>query len=208
MQTGTSRKKERRRLLIPATYSFELFEDAIEERESYTYDDYLKLPEGAPYQLIGGKLVMTPSPSPKHQEVSKKLAFMIVSFAEPAGLGQVYYAPLDVCLSDKDIFQPDIIFVGKEREDIIGKKNIQGAPDIVIEILSPASAYYDLREKFKTYEAGGVKEYWIVDPGIKKIEVYESVNMKFRLLCAAEGEEHVFSKVLNGFSVALHDIFG
>jgi len=207
MEIDATHRRKRGRFLIPAMYPLELFEDTIEERESYTYEDYAKLPEGAPYQLVGGKLVMTPSPSPLHQAISKKLAFMIMGFSEPAGLGYVYYAPLDVFFSDEDVFQPDIIFISKEREDIISKKNIQGAPDIVIEILSPASAYYDLREKFKTYETGGVREYWIVDPRLKKIEVYESDHMKFKLVCEAEGEGLVFSKVLQGFSVTPQDIF-
>ncbi len=207
METERTRNRKRGRFLVPAVYPLELFEDTIEERESYTYDDYAKLPEGAPYQLIGGKLVMTPSPSPQHQEISKKLVFILMSFCEPAGLGYVYYAPLDVYFSDKNVFQPDIIFISKEREDIIGNKNIQGAPDIVIEILSPASAYYDLREKFRVYETSGVREYWIVDPRFKKIEVYENYDMHFKLLCETEREGRVLSKVLEGLSVTPQEVF-
>jgi Uma2 family endonuclease len=84
---------------------------------------------------------------------------------------------------------------------------IKGAPDLVIEILSPTTAYYDLREKFRKYEETGVKEYWIVDPELKKIEVYENDNKKFKIYGEAEAKETVSSKILNGFNISSDDIF-
>src|SRR3990167_6684556 len=129
----------------------------IEKKKFYTYKDYEKLPEGAPYQLIGGELVMTPSPIPYHQEILGNIFYELKRFVEETTRGDVYF-------SETDIYQPDIIFISKDRLNIIGEKKIEGSPDLVIEILSPATAYYDLRIKKDTYEQSGVKEYWIVDP--------------------------------------------
>ncbi len=135
-----------------------------QEKRIYTYADYEKLPEGAPYQLIGGDLVKEPSPVPYHQILSRRIEFELVKFVEERALGEVLYAPMDVYLSDTEVYQPDILFISKERMSIIGEKKIEAAPDLVIEILSPSSAYYDLRHKKNVYETSGVKEYWVVDP--------------------------------------------
>src|SRR6266542_2906772 len=144
-----------------------------EKTKRYTYEDYEKLPEGAPYQLIGGELVMTPSPVPYHQSVSRKIEFELIKFVEEKKLGEVFDAPIDVYLSETETYQPDIIFISKDRLRIIGEKKIEAAPDLVIEILSPSTAYYDLKHKRRIYESSGVREYWIVDPMEKSVEVYE-----------------------------------
>jgi Uma2 family endonuclease len=207
MRTDITKNRKGMEFLIPAVYSPSMWEDTIPKKESYTYEDYAKLPEGAPYQLIRGNLVMTPSPTPYHQEISRKLEFKILGFVEERKLGHVYYAPLDVFLSDREVYQPDIIFIRKERKNIIGRTKIEGPPDIVIEILSPSTAYYDLREKFRTYEQSGVGEYWIVDPGLKKIEVYVNDNKKFIIHSETEGMESVSSRILEEFKLSPVDIF-
>jgi Uma2 family endonuclease len=97
--------------------------------------------------------------------------------------------------------------ISKDNIKIIYEKNIQGAPDIVVEILSPETAYYDLREKFKIFEESGVKEYWIVDPGLKKIEIYENNEKKFRIHSEAEGDGVVLSEILAGLTISLVEIF-
>ncbi len=206
MQTVKGVKEGQMEFLVPDVYDASMM-DGIPLKESYTYEDYAKLPEGAPYQLIGGELVMTPSPTPYHQEISRKLAFKIVSFLEKNNLGTLYYAPLDVFLSDGDVYQPDIIFISRKRLEIIGKKKIEGAPDIVIEVLSPGTAYYDLRKKYRAYQEYGVREYWIVDPELKKIEVYENQDKKFKIYSEAEGEGTVSSKVLDELVISLNEIF-
>jgi len=206
MQTVKGVKEGQMEFLVPDVYDASMM-DSIPLKESYTYEDYAKLPEGAPYQLIGGELVMTPSPTPYHQEISRKLAFKILSFLEKNNLGTLYYAPLDVFLSDRDVYQPDIIFISGGRLEMIGKKKIEGAPDIVIEVLSPGTAYYDLRKKYRAYQEYGVREYWIVDPELKKTEVYENQNKKFKIYSEAEGEGTVSSKVLDELVISLNEIF-
>ncbi len=106
---------------------------------------------------------MTPAPNPYHQEVLRDLSFQILLFLEKNKLGHLYYAPLDVYFSEIDVYQPDIVFIRKGREEIIGDSKVEGVPDLIIEILSPSTAYYDLRNKYKTYESSGVTEYWIVE---------------------------------------------
>ncbi len=178
-----------------------------ETKKQYTYADYEKLPEGAPYQLIGGELIMTPSPVPYHQIIAKNIGFELLKFNEQKRLGEVIFAPMDVYLSETETYQPDIIFISKDRLNIIGEKKIEAAPDLVIEILSPSTAYYDLRQKKRVYEKSGVKEYWIVDPMEKGIEVYENVNGEFRLFSEARGKEGVKSKLIEGFGVEAEKVF-
>ena len=176
-------------------------------KKQYTYEDYEKLPEGAPYQLIGGELIMTPSPMPYHQIIARNIGFELLKFNEQRRLGEVIFAPLDVYLSETETYQPDIIFISKDRLNIIGEKKIEAAPDLVIEILSPSTAYYDLRHKKRIYEKSGVKEYWIVDPMEKGIEVYENVNGEFKLFSQAQEKDRVKSKLLDGFEVEMEKAF-
>ncbi len=178
----------------------------IEKKKTYTLEDYLKLPEGAPYQLVKGELVMSPSPSPSHQEFLKLLGVRLVNFAEGRGLGKVYFAPIDIYLSDIDVYQPDIVFISKDRLHIIGEKRIEGVPDLVVEILSPATAYYDLRVKKDRYAVAGVKEYWIVDPIEKVIEVYINEGGEFRLVSQARTRGEISSVIVNGFKINLEEL--
>lgn len=179
----------------------------IPQKEVYTYEDYALLPEGAPYQLIGGKLVMTPSPTTYHQAISMRLGGWIFAFITAKNLGMVFSAPIDVYFEEKETYQPDIVFVAKDRFQIIEPARINGAPDLVIEILSPSTAYYDLKKKARTYAAHGVKEYWIVDPEDKSVEVYVGQEGKFSLNQRVEAEGKVKSLVLQGFEAEAKEIF-
>ncbi len=177
----------------------------------HTIADYEALPEGAPYQLIGGELVMSPAPKPLHQNSALRLARKMADFADIGDAAEVIMSPIDVYFDDGDAYQPDIIVISTERLDIIGEKNVQGAPDIIVEVLS-SNAKHDLVEKREVYEAHGVREYWILDPDRKSIDVLENVQGKFgnefRLYSRGrDGTGSVESKVLEGFSVELAYIF-
>ncbi len=179
------------------------------EKKCYTYEDYAKLPEGARYQLIGGQLIMTPAPSTYHQEISKHLEYLLYEYGElRQKLGKVYDAPVDVYLEDEETYQPDIIFISNKRLDIIKKEKIEGAPDLIIEILSPSTAYYDLVHKKEVYARHRVREYWIVDPIGKWIELYKNDNGAFLLVTKARKGESISSEILAGFKVELDAIFG
>jgi len=180
---------------------------AIPKKKKYTYEDYAKLPEGAPYQLIGGELIMTPAPTPYHQIVSRKIVSLLIQYVEKNNLGEILYSPIDVYFSEKDVFQPDIIFVSKQRLNIIGETKIEGAPDLIIEILSPSTAYYDLGRKYEIYEKSGVKEYWIIHPERKSIEIYQNESGQFRLVQTAKETGTINSLFLKGFELNLEKIF-
>jgi Uma2 family endonuclease len=187
--------------------SLQLQETASTTDKPCTYEDYRKLPEGAPYQLIGGELVLTPSPTTYHQIISMKLGFQMVDFVSKNGLGIVLFAPIDVYLEETETYQPDIIFIAQERMEIIEPARINGAPDLVVEILSPSTAYYDLRKKYKVYEKCGVREYWIVDPDEKSVELFLLNEAKFALDQEAAVPGTVSSRLLEGFTVPLQTIF-
>lgn len=138
-----------------------------------TMAEYVELPDdGNRYEILDGDLYMTPAPVPRHQKISRRLQFILYEAFEKRGLGEVYNAPIDVVLGDHDICQPDIALVLAEELDIIGEKNIQGAPTLLIEILSPSTRRKDVLLKSNIYARFGVKDYWIVDPDIDQIDFY------------------------------------
>ncbi len=169
--------------------------------------DYKLLPEGSPYQLIEGELIMTPAPSPFHQIISGNLFEKIRMFAKERNAGIVLYSPIDIYLDDENAYQPDIVFISKGKQEIIKDDGIHGAPDLIIEILSPSTAYYDIKKKYKVYERCGVKEYWIVDPLQKTIEVFFNKEGGFKLVGSAKGEGEINSEILKGNILSLKEVF-
>lgn len=177
------------------------------EKKKYTYEDYLKTPDDKRYELINGELLMTPSPIPNHQRVSGKLEFIVRKFITENNLGEVFYAPCDVYLSNENVVQPDILFISKKRLNIIGEKNIQGAPDLVIEIISEYSVYRDMVQKKRLYARFGVKEYWIVIPEEKEIEVHILKDSIYQLHAAYSKTDILGSPSLKGLKIKLKEIF-
>lgn len=169
--------------------------------------DYKLLPEDAPYQLIEGELIMTPAPNPRHQLISGNLFKRFSDFVDKNRLGIVLYSPIDIYLGEENAYQPDIVFISKERREIIKDDGIYGPPDLVIEILSPSSAYYDLKNKFKIYEEYGVQEYWIVDPEMNSIEIYLNEKGHFSSISRLEGKGYVESSLLKSLKIVSGDIF-
>ncbi len=179
----------------------------IPEKERYTYADYAALPEGAPYQLIDGELVMTASPNIQHQRIVRRLLRVMDAFVEENDLGEVFVSPVDVYLSETDTPVPDLVFVAKERLGIVGAQKIEGAPDLVVEVLSPSTGYYDLRKKKRLYAEAGVAEYWVVDPLEESVEVHTNAGGAFDLHQRAEEGGRAASQTIGGFSVGLSDLF-
>lgn len=173
----------------------------------YTYEDYLKIDDDNQYELIGGKLILVPSPKSIHQIINTELAATLRDYVRKNNLGRVITAPLDVLLSETEKPQPDIMFISKDRLDIITEMNIQGAPDLVVEILSPSTGKYDKVEKSRMYYKHGVKEYWIVDPDHKTIEIFMSGEKNWNLFQAYSADENLISPLLTGLKIPLKDIF-
>lgn len=179
----------------------------LPEKERYTFADYVQLPEGAPYELIHGDLIMSPSPTPYHQIIQSNLHLALAQFVRAEDRGQVLTAPMDVYLTEETTVQPDLIYIAEERLDIIGEQKIEAAPDLIVEILSPSTAYRDLTTKKRLYEKHRVKEYWIVDPEQKTVEVFEHRDGSFMQHARVVEEGTATSKLLGGFTVALSDLF-
>jgi Uma2 family endonuclease len=179
---------------------------APQKRKS-TYEDYLKTPDDQRYELIEGELIMTPSPVPYHQWLLKNIGFALESFVREKKMGKLFYAPCDVHLDNENVLQPDILFISKERLNIIGEKNIQGAPDLVIEILSESTAYLDMVKKKRLYAQLGVKEYWIIDPGEKTAETYSLKDNSFVLTKRFAEKDVLESTLLPGLKIKLSHIF-
>ncbi len=146
------------------------------------------MPEGTLCQLINDVLIMSPAPTPKHQLFSKQVFKAIERLVEAKDLGQVFFSPIDVYLNNTNIFQPDIVFVSKERLHIIDwNKGIMGAPELVVEILSKGNKNDDLNRKKKVYEKSGVNEYWLVDPLTKWCEGFILENKEYKSLGEGNG---------------------
>lgn len=180
----------------------------VVEKKKYTYEDYLKIPDDkGRYELVNGELLMTPSPIPNHQRISGKLEFVVRKFVTENNLGEVFYAPCDVYLDDENVVQPDILFVSKDRLNIIGDKNIQSAPNLVIEIISENSVYRDMVQKKRLYARFGVKEYWIVIPEEKEVEVYILKGEAYQLYKTYTKVDILESPSLKGLKIGLKEIF-
>lgn len=182
--------------------------EAIVEKRKYTYEDYLKTPDDVRYELIEGDLIMTPSPITRHQRISGRLFAFIFAFVTDNDIGEVFAAPFDVYLDDENVIQPDILFISKERLNIIGEKNVRGAPDFIIEILSEATAYRDAIQKKKLYARSGVREYWIAAPEDKLVEVYCLKDKgEYQMLKTYFENDTVESQVITGLKMDLNRIF-
>ncbi len=179
----------------------------LKAKTRLTYDDYLKIPDEKRYELIEGELYMVPAPDFNHQIVSRNIEFLLWDFVKKNGLGIVVHAPVDVVLTSEDVLQPDILFISNERRHIITKKNVNGAPDLIIEILSPATQERDKIVKRSLYARHGVREYWIVDPAGKKVEVMIPGSKGFNLHGIFFLEDILSSPLIAGFSLPLKEVF-
>ena len=159
------------------------------------------------HELLDGEKVLVPAPNEDHQTISVRLTARMHVFVEEHDLGRVFHAPYDVVLTDTDVVQPDILFVSKDRYHIRTRANIQGAPDLIVEILSPSSARWDWGYKRELYARHGVREYWIVDPTNHLVTVMELQDGKLEIDQTLSEDNTARSSVLEGFEANLVEIF-
>ena len=178
----------------------------IDKTKVWTVDDYLQLEESnLPCELINGELFMSPAPNSMHQIISGNLYDVLKAYAKKTG-GFAAYSPLDVYLDHKNVFQPDLLYLKKENLSVRVERGLNGAPDLAIEILSPSNSFKDRNQKKNLYQKFGVKEYWIIDPGNRTIEIYDFEIGENPVLYLAE-EGIVTSKLLPGLSFSFAEIF-
>jgi len=176
----------------------------------FTYEDFLLFPEdGKRHELLDGDHFVTPAPSTRHQRISKRLLTAIENFLRHNPLGEVLAAPCDVVLSNVDVVEPDLLYVSSSRNTIITERNIQGPPDLVVEILSDNTRKTDEVIKRKLYERFGITEYWIVDPVLDSIKIYRKTENGYApaQTLTQEDTTHLTTPLLPGLQVPLADLF-
>jgi Uma2 family endonuclease len=178
----------------------------VEIPHKLTYEDYLNFPDdGNRYEIIDGELYVNPSPNMKHQLVLMNILRALDRYVRAHSCGEIFFAPFDVVLSKHDIVQPDVLYISNERMEIITAANVQGAPDIAIEVLSEGTRKRDETKKRKAYERFGVSEYWIVDPiDEDSVRIVRFKDRKFERRIVGG---NITTPLLPGFALPLRDVF-
>ena len=173
--------------------------------------EFMAMPESTePIELINGELVVSPTPVDKHQEAVGETFFILKQITrQNPEKGLVKCAPLDVHFDDENVFQPDVFWISKpESRCKLGKDGYwHGAPDLVVEVLSPSTARNDRGRKYDLYEKYGVREYWILDPDGRYAEVYQLIGTEFKRL-GVFGVGEIFKSAVLDIEIAVTDVFG
>jgi Uma2 family endonuclease len=165
-----------------------------ESKIRLTVEEFKQLPESNRLmELINGEIVMPPSPLASHQDLLLNTAIFL---RQHIPNGKVVVAPMDVYLDQLNAFQPDVFWIGNESNCLLREGYYYGAPDLVVEILSPSTATQDRREKFEVYQKEGVLEYWMIDQFALSIEVWQRKDKKFHRLGIFEEAQSFKSNAL------------
>lgn len=169
---------------------------------------YFELPEHQErdlIELIDGEVVLRHASTPRHQSIVGELLFMLITYSRQYG-GETYQRPTEVHLDDYNVFEPDILYFIPDTQCVVGIERIVGAPELIVEVLSPTTAKHDRQEKYLAYEKNGVHEYWIIDPEHETMEVWVLQNDKFQRQ-AAYGRNDTFTSALLKQKVSVGDFF-
>ena len=176
-------------------------------RTRLTYRDYANTPDEERYELLDGELIRMTAPAEIHQRVVTLLGWRMAQFVSERGTGRVYVAPFDVVLSDTDVVQPDLLFVSNDRAHLVTAANVRGAPDLVVEVLSPSTAERDRTLKRALYARHGVNEYWIVDPAARNVTVLALRDGRFDVAGTYGEDDTLTSPTLPGLALRVADLF-
>lgn len=174
----------------------------------WTYQDYKRLPDnGMRYEVIEGELYMTPAPSTKHQRLLLALTIRLSDYLKQTPSGELFFAPVDVRMGGlANPVQPDLLFIAANRLDIVKEDYIDGAPDLIVEALSPGTQRHDRRTKFNLYARAGVKEYWLIDPQTCAAEVYVLRGQAYALLGNFTPGDSLRSEILSGLELPVKEL--
>src|SRR5213594_3301482 len=167
------------------------------------YEEYLGLGDDVRFKIINGKALMSPALELSHQRWARKIFLAVERHVEARKLGEVFFAPVDVVLDKQNVVQPDLVFVATANSGLLQRRAILGAPDLVVEIISPTSLRRDRYDKRELYARFGVKEFWLADVANRSIEVLSLQKNSYQLLCCATDEGKIRSEVLPGFELDL-----
>ncbi len=180
------------------------------DRARMTYNDLLALPDdGLRHELIDGEHFVTPSPISRHQIILANLHRLVGTHTHATKCGVTLFAPYDIVFTDYDLVVPDLVYFSKARyAQVVTEKNAQGAPDLVVEILSPGTRRRDEGVKRRLYERMRVAEYWIVDPAAEIIRIHRLVDGTYRrtLLALSKGAT-LTTPLLPALSIPLDGVF-
>lgn len=185
---------------------------ATPEDGRLTYDDFLRFPEdGKRHEIIDGVHFVSPSPTTRHQVLVGRLYFAIESFLrQRPRIGRVFLSRLDVVLTRWDVVEPDLLFVADDQAEIVGEQNVQGAPALVIEVLSPGTRSVDRQLKHRLFQREGVQEYWLVDPEFELVTVFgENTDGAFarRAEFTSAAHDMLTTSLMTGMAIPLDDLF-
>ena len=186
----------------------------VVESALLTGADYRRLtpeyPLGPRYQLIEGELWQMSAPNRFHQDISRNLCRIIDVFLLSYPIGVVYTAPFDVYLDEHNVLQPDLLFVSRERASVLVPAGVTGAPDLVVEILSPSTAALNRRRKRQIYARTGVAELWLIEPELRQVEVYElgrDTEQPVPIFGGVEGQDSSATPLLPGLPIDVAELF-
>ncbi len=171
-----------------------------------TYDDLASFPDdNLRRELIDGELIVTPAPRVHHQDVVVWLTIRLGLYAEEHG-GRVYCAPLDVHFSERDVVEPDVLYVRGEHRSRLEERFLRGAADLVVEVSSPSTRHLELVRKRGLYERFGVPEYWYVDLDAERVEVYRLSDGRYGAPGLLRASEHLTSPVVPGLILDIGEL--
>ena len=176
-------------------------------RTRYTYEDYAKTPDDVRYQLIDGELILSPSPTFYHQDISAAMFVELYQWAVSSRAGKVVCAPMDVYFTETDTVQPDILFISAERMHVVEDRYVHGAPDLVVEILSPSMSGLDLGAKMELYALHGVPHYWIVDPDTRTTRTLRLEAGDYAKVASFTENDVLTSDAFPGLRIDLREVF-
>jgi len=182
--------------------------DPRPEASKLTYEDYVTLPnDGRRYEILDGELTVSPSPRTLHQRVALRLLFVVESWLRQHRLGEVFIAPCDVILDRTTIVVPDLVFVSQTRAAIVTERAIEGAPDLIVEILSESTARHDRGAKRQLYARYGVDRYWVIDADARTLEIYRVRDGAYAELGTYRDQDIVQCDVPAGLELRLAEIW-
>lgn len=178
---------------------------AVTLKRKLDYEDYAGIPpDRNRYEIIDGDLAVTPAPSPVHQRVSRRLQRILEDYFHTHGLGEVFDAPIDLILTFHDVVQPDLVVASPTQ---VSARGIEGAPLLVVEILSPSTARQDRTVKAQRYAALGLVHYWMVEPATRRLECYRLSAGEYAVLVQAEGDAVLVHPEWAGLSIPLAELW-
>lgn len=176
--------------------------------EAFTVSEYRAMPEGPPYyQLIEGDLIRAPSPNSFHQDIAFNIAYLLRQHVSKHRFGKVCIAPLDVYLSEDTVVQPDVFFLSRKNLALMQTDGVHGAPDLVVEVVSPANGALEMKRKRPLYARHGVREEWLIEPELEQIHRYDFTVDVAKPVRIVDSDESFETPLLPGLVISAAEVF-